>query len=155
VFVSLDDVLVAVQAAIRDDLWPETSSTWADRQAQSALWALEHVRARLARGREILLAEHEQLTGLLAVVEEARAGESGALLRGVETPVLSGRIAAELLDPELEREVTALTASAEQLAALLPDLEGPVLGALQKQLKQYLVDHDRRIDSVVVLDYTC
>lgn len=154
-FVSLDDVLVAVQTAIRDDLWPETTSSWADRQARSALWAIEHVRARLARGRELLLAEHEQLRELMAAVDEARHEDAGSVLSAVRSPTLCGRPAAELLEPELEREVTALTAAAERLAELTAELEGSALGPLRKRLVQYLSDHDRRLDSVIVLDYTC
>jgi hypothetical protein len=157
VFYSLDSVLEAVQACIRDDLWPETSSPWADRQARSAIWALEHVRERLAHGRELLLNEHQQLTVVLAEVERVRAlsPELAAALESVGTVEAGPRPAAELLDPVLEGEVRQLRQAAEQLAELVPDLGGEQLGGLRDALMHYLHDQDRRIESVVTIAHTC
>jgi hypothetical protein len=157
VFYSLDSVLEAVQACIRDDLWPEASSPWASRQARSAIWALEHVRERLAHGRDLLLEEHRQLTELLAEVERLRAvsKELALVLQPVGAPDVSARPAAELLDPALEAEVRLLRQAAEQLAGLAPDLLGEPLGGLRRALMQYLHDQDRRIESVVAIAYTC
>jgi hypothetical protein len=157
VFYSLDSVLEAVQACIRDDLWPEATSPWASRQARSAIWALEHVRERLAHGRDLLLDEHQQLTALLAEVERLRASsrELASALRSVVAVELSGRPAAELLDPALEAEVLSLRRAAEQVAELTPDLVGEQLGGLRSALMLYLHDQDRRTESVVTIAYTC
>ena len=157
VFYSLDSVLEAVQACIRDDLWPETTTPWANRQARSAIWALEHVRERLAHGRDLLLDEHRQLTALLAEVDRIRAGHPE--LVPVLSPVTAARTgpcpAAELLDPDLEAEVHRLRQAAEQLAGLLPDLTGEPLEGLRATLMRYLHDQDRRFDAVVTISYTC
>jgi AcrR family transcriptional regulator len=157
VFYSLDSVLEAVQACIRDDLWPEASSPWASRQARSAIWALEHVRERLAHGRDLLLDEHRQLTALLAEVERLRASsqELASALQSVGAVEVSTRPAAELLDPALEAEVRSLRRAAEQLAELTPDLVGEQLGGLRSALVQYLHDQDRRTESMVTIAYTC
>jgi hypothetical protein len=157
VFYSVDSVLEAVQACIRDDLWPEATSPWADRQARSAIWALEHVRERLARGRELLLDEHRQLSALLALVERTRTSrpELVPLLEPVGTPGVGTRPAAELLDPALEAEVRSLRQAAEQLAELTPDLVGEHLDGLRSAFMRYLHDQDRRIESLVTVAYTC
>lgn len=156
-FYSVDSVLEAVQACIRDDLWPEATSPWAERQARSAIWALEHVRERLARGRELLLDEHRQLTALLAEVERLRAShpELVPVLEPVKMPETSIRPAAELLDPALEAEVRALRQAAEQLAGLAPELTGEPLTGLRSAFMRYLHDQDRRTESVVTIAYTC
>jgi hypothetical protein len=157
VFYSLDSVLEAVQACIRDDLWPETSTSWANRQARSAIWALEHVRERLAHGRELLLDEHVQLTALLAEVDQVRARHPA--LVPVLSPVIAvqagPRPAAELLDPDLEAEVHRLRQAAEQLAGLVPDLTGEPLDGLRATLMRYLHDQDRRFDAVITIGYSC
>lgn len=150
---SIDLVLEAVQASIRDDLWPETSTPWANRQARTAIWALEHVRERLARGRELLLDEHRQLTELTAAVEAARGLSS--TLAAVSRVELDGRLAPDKLDEVLESEVGAMRGVAEQLAALLPDLVGEQLDGVRAVLLRYLHDHDRRVESVVVLAHGC
>jgi hypothetical protein len=157
VFYSLDTVLAAVQACIRDDLWPETTTPWADRQARSAIWALEHVRERLAHGRELLLDEHGQLTALLAETELIRAAHPDlvSLLAPVTVTRTSGRPPAELLDPDLEAEVLRLRQSAEQLAGLVPELSDEPLAGLRDALMRYLHDQDRRFDAVVTIGYTC
>jgi hypothetical protein len=157
VFYSLDSVLEAVQACIRDDLWPETSSPWASRQARSAIWALEHVRERMAHGRELLLDEHQQLTAVLAEVERVRAlsPELAAALESVGTAEAGVRPAAELLDPALEAEVRVLRQAAEQLAEHVPDLVGEQLSGLREALMRYLHDQDRRIESVITIAHTC
>lgn len=156
-FYSVDTVLEAVQACIRDDLWPETTSPWANRQVRSAIWALGHVRERLAHGRELLLDEHGQLTALLAQVERVRAAhpELAPVLAPVTPVEAAGRPAAELLDPDLEAEVRRLRQAAEQLAGLVPELAGEPLAGLRDALMRYLHDQDRRFDAVVTIGYTC
>jgi len=157
VFYSLDSVLEAVQACIRDDLLPEASSPWACRQARSAIWALEHVRERMAHGRDLLLDEHRQLTALLAEVERLRASnqELASALQSVGAVELGSRPAAKLLDPALEAEVRSLRRAAEQVAELTPDLVGEQLGGLRSALMLYLHDQDRRTESVVTIAYPC
>lgn len=129
---TVDEILDGVERSFRRDIQPELTSEWAQRIAASLLQAVGHVRLRLRLERELLEEEHEDLLGVLAILEDReRDDASAASSRSVS-----------LNDEELEAATCALRAALDRaIRAGLPPDPGDarwqaVLGYSERQLNR-------------------
>lgn len=151
------DILLSAQAAIREDLLPELHSPWALRQAETLMWALEHLRQRAVIGGDLLAAEHGELVTLAAQLERVRASSAIAAqaLADVATVRLDGRSGVDLPSRMLHDELETFREVAEQIATAVAALDpAPTqeLGELRAAVLRYIHCQDARYERLYRVD---
>jgi hypothetical protein len=145
------DILLSMQTSVHEDLLPELTSPWARRQAETLLWALEHLRQRVLIGSQLLVTEHGELCHLATDVERVRSSSTSAadVLAEVGTVHLDGRAGAELPVGVLQKELEELRAVAEQVAEAVAGLDpAPTqpLSELRAAVLRYVHEQDARFE---------